>query len=157
MVKKGCKTPLYDAVRSYGWDAFALEVLDEGTVEEIAEKEIALIASDPDCYNLHLGGSIGFDNRLKGPEATAVWRERMRVARVGRKPALGMRHSAENKKLFSEVSNKYWADKFKYDSIADEIFKHGQVEAKRLYGISKTHYHRMRKRLGIPKKGHQKK
>jgi hypothetical protein len=56
-----------------------------------------------------------------------------------------MKHSEENKKLFSEVSNKYWNSQDTYNS--NEILKYGFTKANKIFGISKTHYYRLRKKI----------
>jgi hypothetical protein len=64
-------------------------------------------------------------------------------ARQGRTPALGMKHSDENKRYFSECSKRREP---KYPKQVTEIpFK----EASEKYGISKTHYYRLLKRAGL--------
>jgi len=93
-------------------------------------------------YNVHKGGEIG--NFLPEGERKEAWRTKLKLARVGRKPALGMKHSEENKKLFSKVSNEYWDSQEKYNS--EKVLSVGFSESNKLYGISKTHYYRLRKR-----------
>lgn len=137
------KCPLYDAMRSYGFDKFQMEVLDQGDDEAIVAAEIAAIAGDSECYNLHRGGSLGFDIRDKGPEAVEEWKVKLRAARKGRQPALGMKHSDEVKKLCGEYGKLRWDIHGRYS--AEEVLKYGSAEAKERFGISKTHYHRLRK------------
>lgn len=140
--KSGDKTKFYDAVRRYGWDNFELEVLAEGDKESMAAKEIELITNDPDCYNLHKGGHIGFDVRTKGPEAVKEWKAKLKKARKGKKPALGMKHTEETKKLCGQYGKLRWDI---YGRYPKEVLDYGFTEANRRYGISKTHYYRLRK------------
>ena len=140
--KNGVKTKFYDAVRSYGWDNFELTVLEEGEDSYIASREVELIANDPSCYNLHKGGHIGFDVRTKGPEATEEWKEKLSKARKGKKPALGMKHTEETKKLCGEYGKLRWDIYGRYPS---EVLDYRFAEANRRFGISKTHYYRLRK------------
>lgn len=142
------KSPIYDSIRSYGWDGFDKVILHEGLSPEQAGKiEIDLIANDDKCYNLHLGGKIGFDARLLPEERVANWKAAMKKARQGRTPAKGMKHSEENKKVFADVSRKYWDSQETYDPV--QVCSVPFREASKLYGVSKTHYHRLRKRLSL--------
>lgn len=134
------KTPFYDAVRKYGWEGFEFTILDEGTEESIAQKEINLIASDPSCYNLHLGGHIGFD--VAQSSKASEWKQKLRAARAGRKPALGMTHSDETKKLCGEFGKARWD---KYGRYPNDVLDYGFTVANKKFGISKTHYYRLRK------------
>ena len=144
-LRGGYKSPLYDAIRSYGWDAFEVQTLHENLSEEEACKcEIELIASDSNCYNLHLGGHVGFDIRTLPEERQSEWKAKLSTKRRGKKPALGMKHTEENKQLFKQVSREYWdtQDTYEWKEIGKLSFK----EAHTKYGISKTHYYRLRKR-----------
>lgn len=136
------KSPLCCAMQSYGIDNFVMEALEEGTAEYIAQQEIALIASDDTCYNLHRGGHIGFDIRLKGQEAVASWTGKLKAARAGRKPALGMKHSAETKKLCGEYGKLRWDIHGRYPQ---KVLDYGFKESNKRFGISKTHYYRLLK------------
>lgn len=145
--KNGKKTPLYDAMRKYGLDAFNCYVIASGlSLEEAQEYEIQLIAearhTGVRVYNLHLGGSIGFDVRLKGEEEVKKWKAKMSKARSGRKPALGMKHTQENKQLFGQYGKLRWDIHGRYP---DDVLNYGFTEANKRYGISKTHYYRLRK------------
>lgn len=72
-----------------------------------------------------------------------VWRAKLSKARQGQQPALGMKHTEENKKLFSAVATKYWEEnrKYHYDDIKHLSYK----EARELLAISKTRYYRLLK------------
>lgn len=133
------KTPFYDAVRKYGWECFEFSVLSEGPKEQIALEEIRLIAEDPGCYNLHLGGHIGYDMSLS-PKADE-WKLKLQIARAGRKPALGMAHSEETKQLCGQHGKARWD---KYGRYPNEVLDYGFAESNRRFGISKTHYYRLR-------------
>ena len=137
---KRLKTPFYDAVRKYGWDGFDFKILAEGPNEYVSDLEITLIAGDPDCYNLHLGGHIGFD--VSKSKQADEWKQKLRTARAGRKPALGMTHSGETKKLCGLHSISRWD---KHGRYPEEVLKYGFTEANKKFGISKTHYYRLRK------------
>lgn len=141
--RSGYKTPLYDAMRSYGIDNFLIEVIEEAEDKEyIANREIEMIANTPKTYNLHRGGHIGFDIRTKGESEAAEWIAKLTKARQGKKPALGMKHSEENKKLFGEYGKLRWDI---YGRYPKEVLDYGFAEANKKFGISKTHYYRLRK------------
>lgn len=88
-------------------------------------------------YNILDGGTSYFP--IKDKEE---WLRKMKVGRIGKTPALGMKHTEENKKLFSKVSREYWDSQYTYDR--SEIIKLSFKEAKLKFGISKTHYYRIR-------------
>ena len=134
------KTPFYDAVRKYGWEGFEFTIMEEGTKESIAQKEIDLIANDPDCYNLHLGGHTGFDVR-QSPKLEE-WKQKLRTARIGRTPTLGMQHTTETKELCGLHGKARWD---KYGRYPSEVLDYGFAESNRKFGISRTHYYRLRK------------
>lgn len=133
--RRGLKSPLYDAIRKYGEKNFSIEVIEEvETKQECCKKEIAFITNSDNLYNLASGGEGGFTvSNLKD------WKEKLSKARQGRKPALGMKHTEENKKFFSECVKR---KRLLYDVTLPNSFK----EAKQLLGISKTHYYRLVKR-----------
>lgn len=139
------RSPLYCSIRKHGWDKFSMELLQGGlTAEEAGVLEMKLISQDANCYNLHLGGHIGFDIRMLPEDRISQWKERLSAGREGKKPALGMKHTEENKQLFQQVSRKYWDTQKTYDldAVKELSFK----QAKLKYGISKTHYYRLRRR-----------
>ena len=88
--------------------------------------------------------SIG---NAKGTQAHSEWKTKIREARKGRTPALGMKHTEENKKLFKQVSLDYWSTQNTYDKNAKEILQLSHKEAKEQFGISTTHYYRLKKRF----------
>jgi len=134
------KTPFYDAVRKYGWEGFEFSVISEGTQEEISLEEIRLISEDTGCYNLHLGGNTGY-NVSAGTRA-AEWKLKLRAGRAGGKPALGLKHSEETKKLCGEYSKAWWDKKGRYPK---EVLDYGFTVSNKKFGISKTQYYRLRK------------
>lgn len=142
------KNKLYDAMRKYGEQAFEVFELNVyNSKQEVNAAEIAAISEahllDISLYNMTAGGDGGF---VVPEDKIDEWKKKLSDARQGRTPALGMKHSEENKKYFSEVSRKYWDENRKY--TADDIKQAGSyIKAKELYGISKTHYYRLIKRV----------
>lgn len=134
------KTPFYDAVKKYGWEGFEYTVLAEDSEEKIALMEIEAIANDPNCYNLHKGGHIGYD--VSKSSKAKEWKRKLKAVRVGKKPALGMKHSEETKKLCGLYGKARWD---KYGRYPNEVLDYGFTEANKKFGISKTHYYRLRK------------
>jgi len=134
-------------MRKYGEDTFYIVELE--MVSTKAESNISEINHIEQCkllginlYNMTEGGDGGF---VVPEEKLDEWKQKLSIARQGRKPALGMKHTEENKKLFSEVSNKYWDEHRKY--TVDQIVEAGSFKAANtIYGISKTHYYRLIKR-----------
>jgi group I intron endonuclease len=136
--KSGKKSKLYDAMRSYGIDNFIIEPLEKfDTRQECCVREIELIAKHDNLYNLASGGEGGF--AILNVEE---WKAKLRKARKGRQPALGMKHTEENKKFFSECAKR---KALKYEGELPKTYK----EANALLGISKTHYYRLVKRARI--------
>ena len=140
----GKKTALYDCMRKYN-DFICVLKNDNLTHKECCEEEIRLIeearALSHNILNLAAGGEGGF----VVPNIES-WKEKLRAKRLGRKPALGMQHTEANKQLFSDVSNKYWDTQETYN--AEDIVMYSFKEAKAVYGISKTHYYRLKRALG---------
>jgi hypothetical protein len=66
----------------------------------------------------------------------------LKEKRKGRKPALGMKHTEDNKKKFGEFGKMRWDI---YGRYPDDVINYSFNEAKEKYGISKTHYYRLRK------------
>lgn len=138
---KATVTPLYCAMRKYGFETFNIRVLAEFDNEDImlqAEKD--LIAhyrqTNLKVYNILDGGESYFN--IKDKES---WKQKLKEKRVGRTPALGMKHSEENKKLFSEFGKARWD---KYGRYPDDVITLSFKDAKATYGISKTHYYRLK-------------
>lgn len=148
------KSPLYDAIKSYGIDKFVIKLLSEwDTREECAAEEQKLILTlrlTNKLYNLADGGSGGFV--IQDVES---WKKKLSKSRKGRKPAEGLIHTEETKRRCSEASEEYWKDKRKYDSTLDDILKLSFSEAKEQFGISTTHYYRLKKRTAQQNKSNE--
>lgn len=165
------KTYLYSAMRKYGVENFTFEILKTFEHREDCENfEISTIQWFKDqyikTYNLHKGGNLGFsmlghknykewkqklsDNSIgnaKGTPAYDAWVEKLKKARRNRQPALGMVHTSANKELFKKVSREYWETQDTYIQYANDIIKLSHKEAKSKFGISTTHYYRLKKRF----------
>jgi group I intron endonuclease len=140
--KRGVKSILYDAMRSLGIDKFYIQIVKQFDKEGDllnAEKEAITFyrGSEAKCYNILDGGEAYFP--IKDWEEHKV---KLRKARAGRKPSLGMKHSEENKKLFSEHGKRRWDI---YGRYPDNIIELRFIDAQKQYGISKTHFYRLRK------------
>ncbi len=137
--RRGLKSPLYNAMRYYGLENFVITELNIfDTKQECTDKEIQLIAEDSNLYNLASGGEGGFV--ITNLEE---WRDKLKVARKGRKPALGLKHTEKNKKFFAECIKR---KTLKYSVELPTSFK----EASKLFGISRTHFYRLRRNgLGL--------
>jgi group I intron endonuclease len=142
---RGVKSALYDAMRSYGIDCFIIHTLNIFENEDLMllteERTIRYIkAAGISNYNIKNGGSKVFGIRDK-----AAWIEKLKEARIGRKPASGMKHSEKNKELFSEYGKLRWDIHGRYPK---DIITYSFKEANKLFGISKTHYYRLRNQTG---------
>lgn len=144
------KTKLYDAMRSYGLDNFELVVIATyNNVEDCYTSEAQVVEGLRGCginiYNLAEGGKGGAI--LTDPVKIEAWKAKLRKARAGRKPALGMKHSEETKANAARVSQLYWETQETYtlESIVGLSFK----QASETLGISKTHFYRLRKRATV--------
>lgn len=168
---KNVHSYLYNAMRKHGVENFTFkQVAQFDSREECCDWEINKIAkwrnSGVPNYNIADGGKIGMDMRTSPryeewkenltTNAVAfsyhreIWLEKLRKARKGRKPALGMSHTPENKALASKVSNEYWNTQETYarnPELLKQIFKLSHKEAKEKFGISTTHYYRLKKRF----------
>lgn len=143
-LKSGYKSPLYCAMRSK--PSWYLKVIAEYTTrKEVCDSEMELIAFlrelNIPILNLADGGEGGFV--VQDEES---WKVKLKQSRAGRKPALGMSHTDENKAKFSEYSRKYWDSQETYLDSVEEILKLPHKKAKEVYGISTTHYYRLKKR-----------
>ena len=170
------KTYLYNAMRKHGIDNFKFSVIATFTERKECELfEVLLIAAMRICsipnYNLHDGGTLGYNMqhnvnyeqwklRLKAsavanssdPAIKEAWIQKLKEKRKGRTPALGMKHSDESKAIASKVSNEYWDTQITYardDQKVKAILKLSHKEAKLQFGISTTHYYRLKKRFAI--------
>lgn len=139
---RGRKTPLYDLMRKHSPESFfIIPVVQNLTKEQILHLEREVIKNlrevEAPILNCADGGEGGF---VVPEEKLLEWKEKLSKSRQGRKPALGMRHTVENKKFFSECA--------KRKTI---IYSKAQLEgltfkdAKAKLGISKTHYYRILK------------
>lgn len=132
--------PLYNAMRKYG--DFKIVFADEyDTKEEACDAEIQAIKlardSGHDILNVSDGGDCG--NVAHDKE---LWKQRLREARKGRKPALGMKHTEENKRFFSECAKRKQI-MYNENDLIGMSFKTASIK----FGISKTHYYRLLKRI----------
>lgn len=135
--------PFYNAIKKYGFDKFKIiEMARCDKIETAFNMEIYFIAKYGCNYNIHRGGTS--NDFLPEGEAKEAWKAKLKVARKGKKPSLGMKHSEVNKKLFKKVSRDYWDTQKTYNP--EQVLSVGSSRAKELYGISKTHYHRLRRR-----------
>lgn len=140
--RRGKKSPLYDAMRKYGVEKYLILPL-----HQVASKESAL-SLEKDLIRLHRDYGVKLLNLADGGEGGFVvpeeklqdWKAKLSTARKGRKPALGMEHTEENKKFFSECAKR---KPLRYPNLDPNSLSF--KEAKTLYGISKTHYYRLLK------------
>lgn len=172
---RGKGTYLYNAMRKYGIENFSFEIVKEFEDEiECGDYEANTIsffrANGIPNYNLHDGGTLGHRMLPDNPKwdqwlsnlkeakeafkedtvAYEAWRDKLKEQRKGRTPSLGMKHTDETKQNASEVSNKYWdtQETFARDSNKVEaILALSHREAKKQFGISTTHYYRLKKRF----------
>jgi group I intron endonuclease len=135
--KSGKSTPLYACIRKY--NEFTLTVMETyKTREEANDAEKYWISYGRECYwkllNLADGGEGGF-------VITNVedWKGKLRAARRGAKPFLGKTHSDQTKKLCGVAGSKFKL----YDK--EEVLKYSFKEAHEKFGISKTHYYRLKR------------
>lgn len=140
----GRKSKFYNAIRSYGIDNFYIVLIDLFDSKdtcisaEIQAIKTAKMVGDI-IYNLSDGGEGGFF--VSDIES---WKLKLRTKRAGRKPALGLKHTEENKKFFSECAKwKYGGCGRKYENVQD-ILKLSYKEAIQKYGISQTNYYRLK-------------
>ena len=170
--RNGKSSYLYNAMRFYDIDNFIFEILKEFDSKADCEQfEISTIeffnSEGIPSYNLHPGGTLGnsmsehinyeqwkqkqsdfmLNQKANDPIAFNVWRDKLKIARKGRTPSLGMKHTDENKQLFKQVSNAYWDTQDTYDNYIDDILNLSHKEAKVQFGISTTHYYRLKKRF----------
>lgn len=139
---KSRKSKLYDAMNSYGIDNFEIKLVKNFKNKKECELAEINLIKEAGYYNLAPGGIGGFVVRDKN-----AWIEKLKKARKGKTPAKGMRHTQNNKKLFSEVSRNYWKTQKTYDW--EKIKKYSHKDAKKFFGISTTHYYRLKKRFEI--------
>lgn len=172
---KGKGTYLYNAMRKHGIENFTFEVVKEFTTElDCGTYEVDTISffreEGISNYNLHDGGTLGHAMSPEHPkweqwklalsrnsvanskdvEARTVWINKLKEQRKGKTPALGMKHTEETKKLASKVSNEYWDTQNTFARDPEKvsaILALSHKEAKEKFGISTTHYYRLKKRF----------
>lgn len=142
--RKGTKTPLYDCMRKHGTENFQIVLLDEyKTRDECSLAEIKAIEDErvrgKKILNLANGGDGGFC-----VSNIDEWRNKLSASRAGGKPFLGFHHSDDAKRKCSAASKEYWDSVKTYDS--KEIVSYSFKEAHLKFGISKTHFYRLKKR-----------
>lgn len=137
---KSKKSPLYDCMRKYSeWTLTVMETYN--TREEANEAERYWISYGRENYwqllNLADGGEGGF-------VITNVqdWKDKLKLARKGRTPFAGCKHSDQTKELCRQAALK----KEKLYNPED-VVKLSFTEATTKYGISKTHYYRLKRAL----------
>lgn len=139
--RTGSKLYFHNAIRKYGEENFEWRVIaycpDESQMRHLESLLIRYYKYEG-CYNIADGGAGGF---VIPEDKIEEWKGKLRKARKGRKPALGMKHTEENKRFFSECSKR---KKLLYDGV--DFTKISFPEAQREYGISKTHFYRLRKK-----------
>ena len=138
-------SPLYSWMRRYpAWEM--VELASFKTKQEAIDFEIQCIASGDYNLNLAPGGEGGY---VIPEEKEKDWKAKLRKARVGRKPALGMKHTDETKAKCSLAARLLRKRKW---TPAEEAAI-GQLSCKdamKKYKISKTHYYRLKnKRLTV--------
>lgn len=142
--RSGKKSPLYDCMRKHGPENFLIAVRDIfDSKEECQQSEIDWIAfarkENWKILNLADGGEGGY----VVPEASReAWIANMSKAQSKRtkQPALGMKHTEENKRFFAECNKR------KVSKYPKDICSLSLKEAKEKFNISKTHYYRLLKR-----------
>lgn len=98
-------TLFYRAIKKYGWDNIAHEILfDRLTKEEAEQKEIELIAkyksNSPEYgYNISCGGESGH----AGVKASEETRKKMSVSHLGNLSNTGRKLTTEHRRKLSEV------------------------------------------------------
>lgn len=132
------------AISKYGIENFQITLLKEfSTINECHKAEIDIIQSYKDkgttTYNLAKGGEGGYSVPEHKRDA---WINKLKDSRKGRTPAKGMRHTSENKKLFSKVSKEYWNSVQTYPIEVTDLPLSLAIKN---YGISKTHYYRLKR------------
>ena len=169
-------TYLYNAMRKHGTDNFSFSVIATFIDRKECELfEVLMIAAmrmyNIPNYNLHDGGTLGYNmqtsinyeqwkSKLKASAivnstdiaAKTAWIEKLKEKRKGRSGGFGMKHSDESKAIASKVSNAYWEQQTTYardEQKVKAILSLSHKEAKLQFGISTTHYYRLKKRFAI--------
>lgn len=133
-------TKLYNHMRKYGPENYVLLPIGSFTSEsEMLSAEVQTIEhfskSGIRLLNTAPGGKAGY---IVPGDKRDEWMDKLKLARQGRKPALGMKHTEKNKRFFSECSKRKVN---KFDS--DQVVKYPFRLVREIFGISKTHYYRL--------------
>jgi len=137
-VRKGRSTRAYNWMRKY-LDTLCIEVLSQhDNQSDCFAEEIRLIKlHGAVCVNLAPGGNGGFV-----VQDIESWKKKLSFARQGRKPALGMKHTAETKMKLSTITSS------RTPKYPDKVVNLSPKEAFAKFGISKTHLYRLRRKHG---------
>ena len=139
MARKGKNTPLYNCMREHEFFLITVKVFQDKTDAYLAEQRtIESLRKDSNTTILNVANG-GLGGYVVPEEYKEIWRAKLIKAREGRKPALGMKHTEENKRFFAEC-NKRKIPKYPKDIITLSF-----REANGQYNISKTHYYRLLK------------
>ena len=137
---KNKKSKLYDWMRKYeDWDLITVcgyEDRDQAKEDEIFWILFGRENNWP-LLNLADGGEGGFVI-----QDIEDWKRKLREKRKGRKPFKGMKHSLDTRKYCSKASKDYWDSVETYPK--EEIKRLSFQEARDIYGISKTHFYRIK-------------
>lgn len=141
-MKSGNPLPLYCAMRKYR--DFCIVLIEEFNSEkDMLNAEIIyikeVVENNHSIYNMTTGGESGFKKEMVNKEE---WIDKLRKGRSGRKPFLGCKHSDKNKQVFSKSSLRRWDI---YGRYPEDVINLSFKEAYKLYGISKTHYYRLKR------------
>lgn len=131
---------IHNAMSKHGIKNFIIGALEEfESKEEARQFEIEMISKTKgsNSYNIKDGGEGGLHVRDK-----ETWKRNMARARLGKTPFKGFKHSKEAKQKSSEASKKYWDSVYTYPK---EVVNMRYKDAYKLYGISRTHYYRLKK------------
>jgi hypothetical protein len=140
MVNKGSNLKSHNWMRKYLTTISITSLYDFETKEECSAKEKELIARYKDkVVNIAPGGEGGFV-----VQDVESWKEKLREKRKGRQPALGLKHTEENKAKFKEYTENR-VPKYPIQEVIRMSFK----DASSKYGISKSHYLRLRHKYGF--------
>lgn len=138
-VKRGSSTKAHNWMRKYLGSLTITLHSEYPSSKECFDKEIELISFFKDnIVNLAPGGNGGFV-----AQDIESWKAKLRVKRQGRKPSLGMKHTEETKQKLKAITE---ARVPTYP--IEEVVKMRCRDAIIKYGISKTHYLRLRRKYG---------
>lgn len=150
-LKNSCSNPKLQAcVNKYGWNAVSFKILKECDEEQLDDLEKLYIKNFNTFgtflgMNLTSGGEHGkkfgtetkalWSNQRKGRVFSELWRENLCLARKGRKPALGMKHTQETKiKIALKNGGVFFMLKHEDGKIVSGINK---SDISRLIGLSR--------------------